>query len=52
MCKKLIPLLIIAMAIIILYGNFVFFNFLLEKSENELMQKTGRIELLKSDIKI
>lgn len=51
MSKKLLPLLIIVIAIIILFGNFILFSFLLEKSENELIEKTGRIELSKKYIK-
>ncbi len=51
MYKKLLSLLILLITIIILIGNFIFFNFLLEKKEEELIKKTGRIELSKNDIK-
>lgn len=47
MYKKLLPLLIIVIAIVLLFGIFSFFNFLLEKSEDELIQKIGSIELPK-----
>ncbi len=51
MYKKLQPLIIIVIAVIILLGNFIFFNFLLDKKEEELIEKTGRIELSKNYIK-
>lgn len=51
MRKKLLPLLIVPIAIMVLFGNFIFFNFLLKKSENDLIEKTGKIELSKHYIK-
>ncbi len=51
MYRKFLPLLIISIAVIILFGNFILFDFLLEKTEDELIGKTGIIKLSNNYVK-
>ena len=51
MGKKILSILVFFIIVIILFGTFLIFSFLLEKKETNLMSKTGTIELSNSFVK-
>lgn len=51
MGKRILSILVFFIIVIILFGTFLIFSFLLEKKETNLMSKTGTIELSNSFVK-